>query len=70
MPGSKEAAYAREPFLLNESSHKIEKVYTYKYVTQKMWENNSLVDYSVLEEAGYMEFDEDKAESPDTNSGR
>lgn len=70
VPGSKEAAYAREPFLLNESSHKIEKVYTYKYVTQKMWENNSLVDYSVLEEAGYMEFDEDKAESPDTNSGR
>lgn len=72
VPGSKEAAYAREPFLLNENSHKIEKVYTYKYVTQKKWQDNSLVDYSVLEEAGYMEFDEDKAEaeSPDTNWGR
>ncbi len=70
VPSSNEKAYAREPFLLNENSHKIEKVYTYKYVTQKKWEDNSLVDYSVLEEAGYMEFDEDKAESPDTNSGR
>ncbi len=67
VPSSKEKAYAREPFLLNENSHKIEKVYTCKYVTQKKWQDNSLVDYSVLEEAGYMEFDEDKAESPDTN---
>ena len=70
VPSSNEKAYAREPFLLNENSHKIEKVYTCKYIVQKKWIEDSLIDYSVLEEAGYMEFDEDKAESPNTNSGR